>query len=78
MRWMMLTPRQLEAVRTSVGADDARPNAVLLRRVQGLVRGDELELTDAELNAVQAAARDYRGGFEKAFQAVLGAWARHG
>lgn len=79
MPWMMLTPRELEAITQQVPADiDTTDNAAVLRMVQAkIVNKDELELTDQELQRVRVAAGRYRHGFEKAFKAVLSAYSRH-
>lgn len=77
--WMVLTPREVEAVKaTNVRADDMRPAAILLRKVQDRLdaRG-ELELSDDEVTACDRATKDWRNGFVKAFLAVCAAAGRH-
>lgn len=79
MTWMILTPREVEAVRRpKVPADDVRPAAIMLRKVQRLLdaRG-ELELSDDDLAAIERASKDWRTGYGDAFAAVLSAAGRH-
>lgn len=77
--WMMLTPRELERVCVRVPAAALGEHADLLRTIQAKIdkiRG-ELTLTGAEWLRVQAAARNWRLGYERAFQAITTAAARH-
>jgi len=75
--WLMLTPRELEAVQQAAG--DAG-NGPLLREVQAGLEAvtGELTLSRGLLARVVLARRDWRGGHQTAFTAVLEAAARHG
>lgn len=77
MPWMMLTPREIEKVMNE--RRSSKVNSALLGVIQEKLdtqRGD-LTLTDAEYLAVQQARLNWRGGHEKAFQAVIDAARRH-
>lgn len=82
VHWMLLTPREEELLMRPLPESDKRYNADTVRMLQTQVRGagtlsPELELTEVELQRVKRCRRDWKGGHEKALQAVLDALARH-
>lgn len=77
MTWMILTPRELELLQRDVWHADARTNSDLLRTIQKRIKGEELELTGAEIEMVKKAAKNWRGGWQQQMQAVLSAAERH-
>jgi hypothetical protein len=78
MTWIMLMPRETEAITAATLSDhDDRPNTVLLRTLREKLKDGEIELTHKELREVEAARRNWRGGHERAFDAVLAAAKRH-
>jgi hypothetical protein len=79
MTWMILTPREAEAVKAvRVDGADMRIDALLMRMVQEkLDSRNELELSNDDMARVERAAKNWRTGFAKAFEAVLAAAGRH-
>lgn len=75
---LILTPRECEHVTAEKPAQ--KVNSALLAVIQGKlddIRG-ELTLTEEELEACRLAAANWRGGHERAFQAIVRAADRHG
>ena len=82
MHWMILSPREEELIMRPVPEGADTYNAHTLRMVQQRVtrqgsQSPELELSEVEFQRVKRARRDWKGGYEKALQAVLDAAARH-
>jgi hypothetical protein len=75
--WMMLSPREVGAV--MVKTSGIGENAVLLEAVKGRLDEitGELELDEQAITAVERAAANWQGGYEKPFKALLAAIARH-
>lgn len=75
--WLVLTVREQDRVRVRIPEGSKMRNVELLRRLQAkLDRRGELTLTAEELRAVKAAYRDWRGGYQEAFAAILDALGR--
>jgi len=74
--WILLTPREVELLERRVTGGD---NAAIMRTVQTRIDRvtGELTLSDDEMEMVRAGARDWRGGYEKQFKALLAAADRH-
>lgn len=80
MLWMMLTPREAEAITTAAlpaETENGRILALLKGRLKTRGLDSEIELSGRELIDVQLAAKRWREGGEKAFRAVLQAAERH-
>lgn len=76
MAWMLLMPREVELLmRPLRDDDDGNDNTRILRELQGqvdAVRGD-LDLTDGQLERLQRAAHNWRGGYENRLKSLLSA-----
>jgi hypothetical protein len=76
---ILLTPREVEAVTSSV-ANPGSANARLLARFQGNVErlSGWLEVSDADLAEARVLVRRWLDGGERGFKAILAAADRHG
>lgn len=77
MIWVLLTPREEEAIMQPVPPTAKGYNAETVRMVQAKIDRHELELTEEEYQRVRRSRRDWKGGYERTLQAVLDAAARH-
>lgn len=77
MKWMMLMPREVEIVTRPITGDSE--HATLLRSIVAKLNkaSGDLTLTSVELARVQAAAVNWRGGYERQFKALIEASLRH-
>lgn len=77
MKWMMLTPREVELVKRPVVG--TVPGAVALREVQALIRPDgEVSIPDELWTRIRLAAVYWvRGGYGPTLKALLAAADRH-
>lgn len=78
MKWMLLTPREVELIRRHPARGD-NANHIIMRKVQGAIdyTTGELELSETELNEVRSRSRCWRDGYEKELRAILAAADRH-
>lgn len=78
--WMILNPRELEAVRSAVrtaaGSADEETRA-FWSSIQTQLRGDELEITQSQLERLNQWARSWTSAYEKSAKAILSALMRH-
>lgn len=77
MKWMLLMPREVEVLMRPITGDSE--HATLLRSIVAKLNkatGD-LTLTAPEMARVQAAAANWRAGYEKQFKTLIEASLRH-
>lgn len=82
MAWMILNPRELDAVKDAVIRAKRLPEASTMRQFWtvveiALTRGDELELHKSHIASARQAAPDWKSGFQAGFRAILSAADRH-
>jgi hypothetical protein len=80
MFWMILHPRELELVRDAVirGRRDKSQDMVgFWSRVETKLKGDELEVTDADFAFLKRWIGIWTTGYQNAFRAIASAVDRH-
>lgn len=84
MVWMILNPRELDAVRDAairakdkVGTGDVQTDTVWTFGQPPTLKRDELEIPDAVMSLVKEWQRDWKSPYHAAFSAIVAANLRH-
>lgn len=81
MPWMMLNPREQDAIKDAIIRAKRLPESSTMRQfwtaVEVRLRGEELDVPREIVGSAQQAASDWKSGYQAGFKAILSASDRH-